>query len=241
MLIIPQGGLSPFWLFLGIGLVFLVLFFFYIHHREKSGKEPLLAVRLFFNKASNLGLMTQLSQWTLLQGTSFVVSVFLQTVRGMNAVQTGLVLTPATVGILLSSMMAGKMASRRPQKTLIILGFAVTISGILLLLLLARATSNIMTFVPGLLLFGIGIGVMLTSSVNVVQSSFSEKDQSDISGLSRSISNLGSSFGTSLAGSILLISLTPQNKTYVLALVVLSIIALIGMIASFFIPRKSSG
>ena len=42
---------------------------------------------------------------------------------------------------------------------------------------------------------------MLTSSVNVVQSSFPDKDQGDISGLSRSVSNLGSSLGTALVGS----------------------------------------
>ena len=73
----------------------------------------------------------------------------------------------------------------------------------ILLLLLVRAHSGIGTFVPGLLLFGAGIGVMLTSSVNVVQSSFPDDDQGDISGLSRSVSNLGSSLGTALVGSVL--------------------------------------
>ena len=44
---------------------------------------------------------------------------------------------------------------------------------------------------------------MLTPSVNVVQSSFPEELQGEISGLSRSVSNLGSSFGTAIAGTIL--------------------------------------
>ena len=44
---------------------------------------------------------------------------------------------------------------------------------------------------------------MLTPSVNVVQSSFPEEQQGEISGLSRSVSNLGSSFGTAIAGTIL--------------------------------------
>jgi hypothetical protein len=44
---------------------------------------------------------------------------------------------------------------------------------------------------------------MLTPSVNVVQSSFPERLQGEISGLSRSVSNLGSSFGTPIAGTIL--------------------------------------
>ena len=43
---------------------------------------------------------------------------------------------------------------------------------------------------------------MLTSSVNVVQSSFGEEDQGEISGLSRSVSNLGSSLGVAIAGSV---------------------------------------
>jgi hypothetical protein len=43
---------------------------------------------------------------------------------------------------------------------------------------------------------------MLTPSVNIVQSAFPEDKQGEISGLSRSISNLGSSFGTAIAGTI---------------------------------------
>ena len=54
-----------------------------------------------------------------------------------------------------------------------------------------------------LLLIGFGLGAMLTPSVNVVQSSFQESQQGEISGLSRSVSNLGSSFGTAIAGTIL--------------------------------------
>ena len=49
---------------------------------------------------------------------------------------------------------------------------------------------------------------MLTPSVNVVQSSFREEQQGEISGLSRSVSNLGSSLGTAIAGTILVAGLT---------------------------------
>jgi hypothetical protein len=45
---------------------------------------------------------------------------------------------------------------------------------------------------------------MVTASVNVVQSSFGEEDQGEISGLSRCVSNLGSSFGTAIAGAVLI-------------------------------------
>ena len=67
-------------------------------------------------------------------GISFVVSVFLQKVRGYNAIQTGVVFTAATVGILLSSFAAERLAKRFAQRTLIIAGFVVTLAGIALLL-----------------------------------------------------------------------------------------------------------
>jgi MFS family permease len=239
IVVIPKGGISPVWLFVGIGALILLWFFLHIRSRERAGKEPLLHTRLFRNRTSNLGLVTQNIQWLILQGTFFVISVFLQQIRGYNAIQTGLILTPATIGILLSSSIAGRLAQRRSQRTLIRAGFVITLVGMLLLLLLASATSSILNFIPGLLLMGLGVGVMLTSSVNVVQSSFPEKDQGEISGLSRSVSNLGSSLGTAIVGSVLVSSAAisvSESQTYGWALITLVVIAGIGLIAALLLP-----
>jgi MFS family permease len=122
------------------------------------------------------------------------------------------VLTPATIGILAASAGAGRFARRHPQRWLIIAGFLVTVVGMGLLLALVRAHSGIATWIPGLLLFGIGVGVMLTSSVNVVLSSFPERDQGDISGLSRSVSNLGSSLGPGEAPEEAALEPAPGNE-----------------------------
>jgi MFS family permease len=238
--IIHQGGISPIWLFMGAGALFLVWFFVHIRSRERQGREPLLSTRLFRNRVSNAGLATQLVQWLTIQGTFFVTSVFLQTVRGYSAIATGLVLTPATVGILLSSLGAERFAKRRPQARLIRWGFVLAMAGILLLLLLVRARSGIWTFVPGLFVAGVGVGVMLTSSVNVVQSSFAAKEQGEISGLSRSVSNLGSSLGTALAGSVLASSLVVGNKHFALALLVILAADVIGWLAAQRIPLRLS-
>src|SRR6185503_7430569 len=83
----------------------------------------------------------------------------------------------------------------------------VALAGILLLLLLVDQDSSVGTMVPGLFCLGIGIGVMLTASVNTVQASFPNKDQGEISGVSRSASNLGSSLGTAIAGAVLVAAL----------------------------------
>ncbi len=238
--VISKGGVSPVWLFVGVGALFLLWFFLHVRFAESKGKDVLLALRLFRNRTANLGLGTQAIQWLILQGSFFVLSVYLQEIRHYDAIQTGLMLTPATIGILAASAGAGSLARRHEQRWLIIAGFVATTAGMLLLLALVRAHSNILSFWPGLLLFGIGIGTMLTSSVNVVQSSFPDTDQGDISGLSRSVSNLGASLGTALVGSVLVGAKLPEGKPFALALATLTVIALIGLLIAFLIPRRFS-
>ena len=221
------------------GAVFLASFFLHIRSREKAGKEPLLSTGLFRNRTTNLALVTQNIQWLLLLGTSFVVAVFLQTVRGYDAIETGVIFTAATLGVLASSLAAERFAKRYSQKSLITAGFVVTAVGIGVLLALVGASSRVVAFVPGLLLIGLGVGVMLTPSVNVVQSSFPEEQQGEISGLSRSISNLGSSFGTAIAGTILVSDLASGNTTYVIAMVVLAAFALVGLAAALMLPDET--
>src|SRR5215211_3096334 len=222
-----------------LGAGFLVGFFLYIRSRERAGKEPLLSTGLFRNRISNLGLVTQNIQWLLLMGTSFVVAVYLQTVRGYNAIETGVIFTAATLGVLLTSFGAERFSKRRTQKTLIVAGFVITFAGLGLLLALVGVSSRVIAFGPGLLLIGLGLGLMLTPSVNVVQSSFPEELQGEISGLSRSVSNLGSSFGTAIAGTILVSDLASGNTSYVVAMVALAVLALVGLAAAIRLPAHA--
>jgi MFS family permease len=221
-----------------IGVAFLAAFYFYIRSRERAGKEALLSTRLFRNRTSDLALVTQNIQWLLLMGVSFVVSVFLQEVRGYSAIKTGVVFTAATLGILFSSLAAERLAKRFAQRTLIVAGFVVTLAGIGLVLGLVKASDSIWAFVPGLALVGLGLGGMLTPSVNVVQSSFPESQQGEISGLSRSVSNLGSSFGTAIAGTILVSVVADGNSAYGWALVSLIVFGLLGLVAALRLPAR---
>jgi len=236
--VIPRGSISPVWIFVAIGALFLLWFFLHVRSRERRGMDVLLPLRLFRNKIANLGLGTQVIQWLIVQGSFFVVSVYLQEVNHYNAVKTGLLLTPATIGILATSAGADRFARRRQQRQLIIAGFAVTAVGMILLLALVRAHSGLITWIPGLVLFGAGVGVMLTSSVNVVQSSFPDADQGDISGLSRSVSNLGSSLGTALVGSVLVAVKLPAGKPFAVGLATMVVITLIGLVLAVLIPRQ---
>jgi MFS family permease len=218
------------------GAVVLALFFVHIRALERKGEEPLLSMALFRNRTSNLGLVTQNVQWLLLIGTAFVVSAYLQVVRGYNAIQTGVIFTAATGGILVSSLAAERLAKKYAQRTLIIAGFAMTIVGIAVLLALVKGSPSPWAFAPGLLLLGLGVGVMLTPSVNVVQSAFAEGQQGEISGLSRCISNLGSSLGTAVAGTILVSGLA--KSSYAAAMIALGLIGIIGLGATVLLPKE---
>jgi MFS family permease len=223
-------------IFLVIGALLIAGFFVWVRARERQGKEVLLSTSLFRNRVSNLALVTQNVQWLVLMGTSFTVSAYLQVVRHYNSIQTGVIFTAATIGLLLSSLAVGRLVRRFPQKALIFTGFVITIVGIGVLIIFVKGRSGAWYFAPGLFLIGVGIGLMLTPSVNVVQSAFPDKLQGEISGLSRSVSNLGSSFGTAIAGTILVSGLADPKRSYAAAMIVLAFLALIGLGATIFLP-----
>jgi MFS family permease len=146
------------------------------------------------------------------------------------------IFTAATAGILVSSLAAERLAKRRSQRSLILAGFITTLCGIILLLAMVNGSPSPWAFAPGLLFIGLGVGVMLTPSVNLVQSSFPDEQQGEISGLSRSVSNLGSSLGTAVAGTILVAELV--DWSYGLAMATLALVGIIGLIVTFRLPAN---
>jgi MFS family permease len=243
-LIILVGGImaadqSIAWMvgLLVLGAAVLAGFVAWIRRREREGREALLSTSLFRNRTSNLALVTQNAQWAILLGTSFTVAAYLQVVRHYDAIQTGVIFTAATLGVLLSSLAARPLARHFRQRTLIATGFVVTLAGIVLLLVQVKGHPGAWYFAPGLFLIGTGLGLMLTPSVNVVQSSFPESLQGEISGLSRSVSNLGSSLGTAVAGTILVAGLADPKRSYGIAMIALGVFGLVGLGATVLLPR----
>src|SRR4051794_27935129 len=133
-----------------LGALVLAGFFVHVRACERRGTEPLLSTALFRNRTSDLALVTQNVQWFILIGTAFVVSAYLQVVRGYNAIQTGVIFTAATAGILVSSLAAERLAKKYQQRTLIMAGFAGAIAGIGVLLALVKGSPGVWAFAPGL-------------------------------------------------------------------------------------------
>jgi MFS family permease len=158
-------------------------------------------------------------------------------VRGYDAIQTGVIFTAATVGLLASSLAAERLAGRRAQRTLIMAGFLVTIAGIGVLLAMVIGSPSVWAFAPGLLLIGLGLGLMLTPSVNLVQSSFTEELQGEISGLPQRLQPRLVPC-TAIAGTILVAGITATPaRAYGLAMIVLAAVGVVGLLAAAFLPR----
>ena len=87
---------------------------------------------------------------------------------------------------------------------------------------------------------GLGVGTMLTPSVNVVQSALPGGEAGrDLRALAR-VSNLGSSMGTAIAGTIVVADAAAGNTLLRAAMIVLAGIALIGLLAAIMLPRQSA-
>lgn len=219
------------------GAAVIALFFVWVRRLQRKQREPLLSTSLFRKRVSNLALVTQNFQWLLLMGISMGVASYLQVVRGYDAIETGVIFSATTLGILVSSLAAGPLVRRFAQRSLIAVGFFITGVGLFLLLLVA-AVPGAWAYAPGLLTIGLGVGLMLTPSVNIVQSEFPEEQQGEISGLSRSVSNLGSSFGTAIVSTILALNATGRAEGYVLSMVPLVVVAVAGVVVSLFLPGR---
>ena len=167
-------------------------------------------------------MVTQNIQWLLLMGSTFVVSVLppggegLQRDQDRRDLQRGHGRDPRLV-----ARCRQRLARKHAQRTLIRGRVSrLTLVGIGLLLGLYKAHFERLGVRPrpaGSM--GLGVGVMLTPSVNVVQSAFPEEKQGEISGLSRAVSNLGSSLGTAIAGTIVVADASAGNSSYVAAMI----------------------
>ena len=141
--------------------------------------------------------------------------------------------------MLVSSLAAERLAKRHPQRTLIIAGFVTTIAGVAVLLALVEGSPSRV---------GVRAGAAAhrprgRHDAHARRSTSSNRPsprtlQGEISGLSRCISNLGSSLGTAIAGTILVAGLTDPKKSYALAMIVLAVAGLIGLVAAMILPSQ---
>ncbi|MHB8895847.1 MAG: MFS transporter [Candidatus Geothermincolia bacterium] len=204
VILFHQGGVSPVIVLSAIGIVFIVAFLFWEQSRIRRKKDPLVHPAMFKDKVVSAGTLAIMAAMFAEAGTLFVVPVFLQMGLEYNAMMTGLTLLPFTAAIFVVSQFTGKLYAKYTTRALVRVGFLIEFAGIALLSLMMQPWANGWTFIPAMLLIGVGLGLYFAPVTNLAMSAVSQKWQNEYSGVSRSLSNLGSSLGTSVAGALLI-------------------------------------
>jgi EmrB/QacA subfamily drug resistance transporter len=199
----PLGfSLTPFVIAAG-GLV-LVAFRHWERHREASGAEPLVHLGLLGIARLRGGLAMLVSQNLILMGVFFTVPLFLQVVQGLDALETGVRMLPASVGLFVSALCGSALAKRFSARTIVRAGLAITFVSILLLLDTIEPQLDNSSFLIAMGVLGVGMGLIVSQLGNVVQSAVGEEERSEAGGLQNTAQQLGSSLGTAFLGAIVI-------------------------------------
>jgi EmrB/QacA subfamily drug resistance transporter len=202
----PFGfSLTPF--VVAAGGVLLALFVSWERRREQRGEDPLLHLRLLSVPSLRGGAAMLLAQNLILMGVFFTVPLFLQIVLGLDALETGVRMLPASAGLFVSAIAGSALAKRFPARMLVRVGLAILLLAILLLLDTIEPQLDNSSFLVAMGVLGIGMGLIVSQLGNVVQSSVGDQDRSEAGGIQNTAQQLGSSLGTALLGAVVVTGL----------------------------------
>jgi MFS family permease len=209
------AGLSPsIWLVLG-GLFVIWVFFRWQARRESHGQEPLVRTAMLRNRQLTGGLTMFFFQFLVQAGFFFVVPLFLSVALGLSAIETGVRLLPLSVTLLAAAIGIPKLFPDVSPRLVVRVGLLSLLAGTVVLLgaLDADAGAEIV-FVP-MLLVGLGIGALASQLGAVTVSAVPDDQSPEVGGVQNTMTNLGASLGTALAGSLLIATLTSAFLTNV--------------------------
>ena len=205
----PQWlGLSPVvWLILAGGLV-LRLFLAWENHRLGRGESALIDPAMLRNRMLRGGLTAFFFQYLLQAGLFFAVPLFLSVALGLSAIATGVRLLPLSITLLLVAVGVPRLFPHASPRRVVRLGFLALFAGIVVMIaaLDAGAGPEIVTW--PMLLAGAGIGALASQLGAVTVSSVPDEQSGEVGGLQNTLTNLGASIGTALAGAVLISALT---------------------------------
>ena len=148
-----------------------------------------------------------LAQNMILMGIFFTIPLYLQIVQGLDALETGVRMLPASVGLFVTALAGSALASRFPARTLVRAGLLVTLVATFLLLDTIEPDLNNGAFLVAMGVLGVGMGLIVSQLGNVVQSSVGDDDRSEAGGIQNTAQQLGSSLGTAVLGAIVITGL----------------------------------
>ena len=184
-------------------IVLLGAFYALERWKERRARDPLFEFRLLRRRSFRYGLLTTMVLAMGQLGFLFVVPVFLQDGAHLSAVENGLWLLPSGISIIAGTQIGARLTHRIGTTPVVRVGLVLEAIG---LLTIALAVSPDLTFfglLPGLVLFGVGIGFASSQLTNVVLSDIPNERSGAASGANTTVRQLGAALGIAVIGAIL--------------------------------------
>jgi EmrB/QacA subfamily drug resistance transporter len=168
---------------------------------ESRSSDPLINFRLFRHLNFLASTISQVLAGALELGLGYLLPFYLLLVVGVGPVVAGIALIPGTIPIILAGPMAGRLFDRRGGRAPLVAGFLVlALSG--LALGLGATGDSAVGLIPGLLLQGVGLGVVLTVNDPVGMNAVEEADRGQAAGIINTAEQLGGALGIAGLGAL---------------------------------------
>ena len=200
------------WLVLAGGLV-LYGFISWERYRQEHGRDVLVDPALLRNTRLRGGLTSFFFQFLLQAGLFFVVPLFLSVALGLSAVATGVRIAPLSVALLATAVGVPRFLPNASPRRVVRFGFLSILLGIVALAAALDAGVDASVVTLPLLLCGLGVGALASQLGAVTVSAVPDEQSSEVGGLQNTLTNLGASIGTALAGAVLISALTSSFLT----------------------------
>jgi EmrB/QacA subfamily drug resistance transporter len=233
------------WALLGAGLSGLVALALVEERRQHARVAPLLRTRLLRIPAFSAGLVVQLAFAAGLQGFFLVFAVWIQTGMGFSPLGAGLTALAFSVGSFLLAPMAVSLAQRHGRLVLSGGGLLMALGtlGVIIGADHVGQGSDPWPVVPGLIVAGVGLSLLIIPLVNVVLAAVPQEVAGGAGGIFSTAQQLGGALGVAVVGTVFFNGLEGQSFTASFeraAPVVIALFLVAGLLA-LVLPRTALG
>jgi len=201
-------GISPVvWLVIAGGVV-LRGFLGWETRRRDRGEPALIDPAMLDNRLLRGGLSSFSLQYLLQAGLFFAVPLFLSVALGLSAIETGIRILPLSVTLLLAAVGIPKYLPHASPRRVVRLGFLALFLGIVSLAAALELGVGPEVVTWPMLLAGLGIGALASQLGSITVSAAPDEQSPEVGGLQNTVTNLGASIGTALAGAVVISALT---------------------------------
>lgn len=202
---------------LAVGLVLLGVFAGWEARQERLGRTPLIGLGIFGNRQFTAGIVTTGVLSLGMSGMLFTLPVFFQSVRHLDALHTGYAFLPWSVAVLIMAPAMAQLSQVVRPRLIIQIGFVLEALSALALWRAMSVDATAISFLPGLSLFGAGMGMIMSQINNMTLSALPPAMAGEASGLTNTLRQLGSTIGAALLGAVLLSSVPSHISSGVAA------------------------